>query len=182
MSNIKPITDWGNTLYKDAGDLGVFKADLIMIIAFIIASVMIVIGFVMVINGDDQEYIRIKGTVVEPNCTKSSTTYDDKGRMNESYKCNMLVAYSIEKKNLQNRIYVTGNEIYIKGEPIDLVIMKSNHNNVQLSYIDNVSYGSILIGSSVAIFAMAYLNYYLTRNYNLFAAAQGTSAIVSLFR
>ena len=180
--NATSNADWGNTLYSGAQDIGIFKADALMVIALVVASVMVVIAFIMAVTDDSYKSIWLKGTVVEPNCTKSSSTYDDKGRSVDTYKCSMTVEYKVNGKTLQNKIYLTGNELYIKDEPIDLVVMKSNHNNVQLSYTDGTTMGGMMFVSSVIIVSLAYLNHWVTYKYPLFAVAQGGSTVFGLFR
>jgi hypothetical protein len=174
--------DWGNTLYTGAQEIGVFKAELILAVGVVVASVMAVIALIMAFSDDSNKYIWLKGTIVEPNCTKTSVTYNDKGHAVETYKCNMTVEYKVNGNVYQKRLYLTGNETYIKDEPIGLVVMKSDPNNVQLSYTDGTTMAGMLFVSSIAIVSMAYLNYYMTNKYNLFAAAQGTSSVVGLFR
>ena len=181
----KPLataSDWGNELYSGAKDIGIFKADAIMVVALVVASVLVVLGFIMAVTDDSYKYQWVKGTIIEPNCTKASATYDDKGRKVKTYKCSMTVAYEIKGKVLQKKIYLTGNETYIKDEPIELVVMKSNPDNVQLAYTDGSTMGGMLFLSSVVIVALAYLNYYMSHKYSVFAVAQGTSTVFGLFR
>lgn len=182
MTSKQPITDWGNTLYSGAEDIGVFKANLFMYIAVIVACVLIVIGLIMVSTDDSDKYMWVTGYVKQPNCTKASTMYDDKGHMIDTYKCNIVVSYNIDGKVNSKKIYLTGNESYIKDEPIQLIVKKSDHNDVQLSYTTGYTVGGIMLIVSIVIVALAYLNYYLTHNYHLFAAAQGTTTVVGLFR
>lgn len=183
MSSVdQPVTDWGNTLYSGLNDVGVFKADLFMIIALILGLVFVVVGIYMIIYDDSNEYLRIKGLIMEPSCTKASTTYDDKGKPTDTYKCSIIVSYKVDNKTYSKKMYLSGNSTYIKDEPIDLMIKKRDLNDVQLATMNNTSIGTIMIICSLFVVAIAYLNYYLTHNYKVFAAAQGTETIVSLFR
>lgn len=180
--NAKPVSDWGNTLYDGASGVGVFKADLAMIIGVIVAAVLIVIGFYMMMYNDDSKYLRISGKVLQPNCVKSSITYDDKGRPIDNYKCNVVVNYMIGGKVYSKKMYVSGTTTYIKDEPIDLMVMKNDFTNVQFAYIDRSTMGCIIMLVALGVVGITYLNYYLTHNYKVFAATQGVNTLVGLFR
>lgn len=180
--NSKPITDWGNNLYDGASGVGVFKADLVMIIAVIVAAVLVVIGIYMMMNDNDTDYLRIQGKVAQPNCVKSSTTYDDKGRPIDNYKCNVVIQYMIDGKMYSKKMYVTGTSSYIKDEPVDLMVLKKDYTNVQFSYIDKSTIACVMMLLALGVVGIAYLNYYLTHNYKVFAATQGVTTLVGLFR
>lgn len=182
MEANKPVSDWGNTLYDGASGVGVFKADLTMVIGAIIASVLIVIGIYMVMNDDDSNYLRIQGKVLQPNCVKTSTSYDDKGRSTEHYKCNVVITYMIDGKVYSKTMYTTGTNAYIKDEPIDLMVLKKDYTNVQFAYMDRSSIGFIMMLLALGVVGITYLNYYVTHNYKVFAATQGVNTLVGLFR
>jgi hypothetical protein len=178
----QPVSDWGNTMYDGLSGVGTFKADLIMIIALIVGLVLVVIGIYMISTDDSDLYLKVKGLVVEPNCVKSSTTYDDKGRPIDTYKCNILITYKVNGTAYSKKMYLAGQSNYIKDEPINLIIRKDDLENVQIESMNRTSMGSLMIIGSLVLVALAYLNYYLTHNYKIWAAAQGTETIVNLFR
>ncbi len=177
-----PVTDWGNHVYSGLGDVGVFKANLGIIIGIILGIILIVVGIYMVANDREGDYLRVRGTVTQPNCVKSSTTYDDKGHPIDNYKCNIVVTYMIDTKVYSKTMFVTGSSNYIKDEPIDLMVDKKDYMNVQLAFMSGSNIGSILMTIALVVVGIAYLNYYLTHNYRIFASAQGANTIVSLFR
>lgn len=180
MSN--EIRDWGSHLYNGASDVGTFKADLFMIIAVIIGFFMIAMGMYMVITDDSEKYIRVTGIVAQPNCVRSSVSYDDKGRAIDNYKCNLAIDYKINGKTYTKKMYLSGKSSYVKDEPVELVIDKSNYENVKLASMTSSMIGGTMMVSAIVLFGIAYLNYYLTHNYKVFAAAQGAETIVGLFR
>lgn len=178
----QPVSDWGNSLYDGAKGLGTFKADLGMVIALIVGCVLIIIGAYMAATDDSDQYLKVRGLVIAPNCVKSSISYDDKGRVIDNYKCNVVVTYKINGKVYSKKIYMTGSSSYIKDEPIDLIVSKMDYNNVQVASMDRASVGGVMVFVAIVVVALAYLNYYLTHNYKLFAAAQGANTVVGLFR
>lgn len=176
------VSDWGNHIYDGLGDVGTFKADLIMVIGLILSAILVVVGIYMIFHNDDNNYIRVKGVVSEPNCTKTSSSVDKDGNQSDVHKCNLVVTYMIDSNTFSKKIYVTGGSSYIKDEPIDLMVSKSNHADAQLAFMGGSQMGCMFISGALMIVALAYLNYYMTHNYRIFAASQGVNTIVSLFR
>jgi hypothetical protein len=181
-TNAKPVSDWGNTFYDGASGVGKFKADLGMIIGVIISAVFMIIGIYMTIHDDDADYLRIRGKILQSECVKSSTLYDDKGRPINNYKCNIMVTYMIDGQVYSSKMYMSGTSSYIKDEPVDLMVLKTDYTNVQFAYIDKSTMGYIMMLLSFGIIGIAYLNYYLTHNYKIFSVTQGFSTLFGLFR
>jgi hypothetical protein len=177
-----PVNDWGNTMYDGLSGVGTFKADLGLVIGVIVGCALIVFGIYFMMNDDSDNYLRVDGTVVQPNCVKSSVSYDDKGRPTDNFKCNMIVQYTIDGKSYSKKMYLTGTTSYIKDEPVKLMVAKNNYEDVQLVSMDKTTLGSILMVVALVIVGLTYLNYYLTHNYKVFAAAQGAETVVGLFR
>lgn len=175
-------SDWGSTAYDGLNDLGVFKANLTMIITTIAAIIFVILGIYFIYTDDDDKYLRIRGTVMQADCV-SSITSDSNGKTNTNYKCSILVDYKIDGKVYSKKIFSRNTSSgYLKDEIIDLVVSKDNYNDVQLSFMKKSTTGIIIIILSCVITAMVYLNYYLTHNYKIFSAAQGTRTIFDIFR
>lgn len=181
-SNSGPVTDWGNTMYSGLSDVGSFKAVLGLAVAALIGFFLLVVGIYMMFTDNSNKYLHIKGLVVESDCSKSQTTYNEKGYPIEGYKCNITVSYKINDTVLSKIIYTNGSSTYIKNEPIDLMVEKENYENVLLSKMSGMVVGGLMVGGSVLMIGVAYLNYYLTQNYKVFAAAQGANTLTGLFR
>jgi hypothetical protein len=180
--NSNPVTDWGNSLYDGASGVGVFKAELMMVVAIIVAALLVVMGLIMIMYNDDDKYLRIKGQVVQPNCVLSGMTKDTTGNPTNNYKCNMSVKYIVNGKEYNKTIFVSGSANYIPNEPVDLVVLRSDFNNVQIAQMNMGTAGTLMISGAFAIVAAAYINYYLTHNYKVYAATQGVSTLTGLFR
>jgi hypothetical protein len=177
----KPVTDWPNEIYSGLGGIGGFKAELYLIIAIIAAIILIVVSIYFIATDDENKYLRIEGNVLTPSCVKASTTYDERGRPTDTYKCHIDVSYQINDKLYTKKIYVVGSSNYIAGEPISLMIDKNNNEDARIAIMSKSTIGSIMFGIALLAVGLAYLNYYITRKFRVFAAAQGTSTIVDLF-
>jgi hypothetical protein len=174
-------SEWGTTAYEGLNDLGVFKANILMVITGIVATIMLIIGSFYIYTDDDEKYLRVQGTVMQADCAQS-ITHDYNGKPNTSYKCNVLVDYKIDGKVYSKTIFVNnGSSSYLKDEPVDLVVSKNNYNDVQLAFMKKATTGIIMISLSILVVGLVYLNYYLTHNYKIFSAAQGTRTIFDVF-
>lgn len=181
-SSPQVVTDWGNTLYEGASDVGLFTATLYMIITLIIGLVLIVIGIYMIISDNSGNYTSVQGTVIQSDCSQSTTSYDDKGRSNVTHKCDVVVSYNINNMPYSKRLFLSGSSTYSKDEPIDLFVNKNDLTDAQIAWIGRSYIGSCLMIVALIVTASAYLNYYMTHNYKIYAAGQGTATIYNLFK
>lgn len=161
-------------VYDGLSGLGKFSAWLFIIIACLFAICFFVGGVFFIRSDDDDKYLRVKGIVTDVNCVDISMDKD------KTYKCDITVEYVINNTKYTNKLFNTG-ERYIKNEPISLMVKKDDYNNVQIAQTDKTTMGIVFIIISVILLGLAYLNYYLTYNYKVFAAAQGTRTIFQLF-
>jgi len=178
----EPIKDWGNELYSGLGGLGIFKADLIVLISIAVIVVLVLAGFGMIAMDDSNKYEYVPGFVVDPNCEKTSVTHDNKGHPIDNYKCHIMVTYQFAGKPYSNKIYHEGTSKYIKNEPVQLLVAKNNPNMVQFATMNKTTMGCMFLSVATMIGLLAYINYYLTYKYKVFAAAQGASSVFGLFR
>ena len=179
MSSQEPVKDWGNTLFSDIGTLGKFFAKLGLFIVVIVSVFMIVMGVTKVIKNNDNEYMDVKGKVINADCIKNPKIQND---TTETHKCSIIVEYTINSETFTKELFLNGNNKYIVNEPIDLKVQKSNYNNAELATMKQSTTGWILIGVSLGLFGLAYLNYYLTHNYRSFAFASGVGNMFRMVR
>jgi hypothetical protein len=176
------IKDWGNELYSGLGGLGIFKADLIVLISIAVIVVLVLVGFGTIATDDSNKYENVQGIIVDPNCEKTSVSYDNKGYPIDNYKCHIMVTYQFAGKVYTNKIYQEGTSKYIKNEPVELLVTKNDPNTVQFATMNKTTKGCLFLSAAVLVGLLAYINYYLTYKYKVFAAAQGASSVFGLFR
>lgn len=167
-------------IYKGSVGLGQFQASLIMIIALILGIIMLIFGIMAVFYNDDEKYLHIEGRVMKTECLKS-TSYDSKGNKSTSYKCNVTVGYEIDGKKYSRVLLLKTSEGYLQGEPIYLWVDKGDHTRVQQSGFSGSLTGSASICCSILLVGLAYLQYYLTYRYEVYAAGKGVGSITKLF-
>lgn len=169
------------TLYEGSSALGTFKADIGMIIGLILGALMIVFGLYYILFGTDDQYLRAQGVVMQAQCNPS-TTYDSKGNPQSSYKCNITVGYKINGQTYSKQIYIDGSTTYVKDQPITLSVNKTNYQDVSVAGIAQSTMGSMSFVCALVIVGICYLNYYLTHHYKIWAATQGASTVIDVFR
>lgn len=177
--------DMMSSAYTGLSDLGQFRADLGLIFSLVAALVLIVIGIYFLIYNDDDNYIRASGTVVEPVCTQETSTQQTSNGNHYNttvYKCNLTVSYTINGAQYKSTFYTSGNSGYIKGQPVDLMVTKTDYNQAKLATMSSSTIASIMFCIAFSLVGLSYLNYYMTHQYKIYAAGQGASSIVGLFR
>jgi hypothetical protein len=168
-------------VYKGTAGIGQFKASLGMIIAIVLGIILVLCGTYMVFYNDDDKYLPINGRILKTACVKKKS-YDSNGRQSTSYKCNITVGYKVDGKSYSKALFVRSSEDYLVNEPIRLWVEKDNHESVQQAGMQSSTTGSMMIGGAIILLGVAYLNYYLTYRYEVFASAQGIGTIVDIIR
>ena len=167
--------DQGQEVYEQLNRLGIFVADIGLLISTIIGVIMIILGvyFVCISTGistgtDDARFLRVSGKVTGSNYDKVIS--------------NISVEYGVCDMKYNNKLLFTGKNPYTVGSQIDLMVSKSNHNIVKHPPESLVPDGLALFLMALIFFGMAYLNYYLCHNYKIYSAAQGVVVTLNLFR
>jgi len=171
---------FGEQIYDGSNELGKFIVDVRMIIALIIGLLMIVVGMYLLINNDDDQFIDVKGIVSNAYCKQTTTYYDGKPTVNN--KCIITVTYKIDNVSYSKSIYTSDSNEYITGQPINLSVRKTDMNDVSIASFKKHTIAMFLFVGSIFVAGFAYFQYYLTHNYKPYAAAQGASTMVGLFR
>src|SRR5271170_258255 len=92
-----------------------FKANFVTVLGIILGSLFLVIGIYMMISDDSDNFLRVRGTVVESNCFIAAVTYDDKGYVeNNTYKCDIVIGYKIDGDVYSNKMYIVGSNNYAR--------------------------------------------------------------------
>lgn len=171
---MQPESNWIN-IYEDLNSMGIFVADLSLVITIIIGVMLLICGLYFICTDDESQFIRIKGNVVESMCEINT-----KNRY--KYKCTLTVSYQIDGKKYEKKLepYDTM-EKYVKNESIDLIAIKCDHNIVKIAFKKMSKVGLTLILTAFICVGISYLNFYLSHNFKIYSAAQGVFVIFNLF-
>jgi hypothetical protein len=175
--NVDRTGSWSDEIYGNLKGIGFLWAELILLIAVILSLVLIIGGLVMVIKDDTDKYFRVRGRVVQPNCSAVPVLSEQ----SRSYKCYAIVSYRIQGREFNERIFLSGINSYVPGEPIDLLVLRTNPRNVQLATTGKGTVGWGMIGTAIVITFLAWINFTFAKRYRLYSATQGASALFSLF-
>lgn len=171
MNASKSVT---NTLYTNAAQLGRFWVIVRAIFTTVIGIIVIIIGVIVLI----QHYSKKEtiGIVLEPSScvTEVSANNDEKVKL-----CNTKVEYEVDGEN------------YVTEIPTGTSSFEKDDDNIQIWYHpgkpDKPEYernpewiGWVLILISVLIIIGAWFWVWLTRKYQLLAAAEGASGVLSM--
>lgn len=175
-TNVKSNEDGGmfSSLYSGSADLGVFMADLGMIVGLILGVILLLMGSNRIMF-EDNLHLEVVGKVVKSSCQASNINL---GRNSATtYKCNVIVTYKVGETVYNRPLFVNSAEQYVDNEPITLWVDKSDFTNVSVSGYN----GPTLMSLALLIVGVAYFNYYLTHRFKFYAAGRGTSAVFNMF-
>lgn len=149
--------------------VGEFKAGFGITFGIIIGILFIIVGIYMMFHDDSGKFLKVKGTIVDSTCVKTFTAYDNEGYPITSDKCSIIVAYKIDGDVYSRKMYITGSNNYVKDEPVDLMILKTDKENVQIASVgDGTAFGCIFVTIALFIIVLAYIDYYITYKYKIF--------------
>ena len=180
-----PSDNFGTDVYNSLSGVGAFKADLILLVVTILAIIMVVVGIYFMMFNDDDRYISVTGTILDTKCVLASPNARNANRSETSestgnYRCNVSVEYNIDGRVFTKQLMHNSDQPFSRNEPVELMVDRSNYNDVRFSTMRGSMVGSVMIGSALLFFGLAYLNYYLSHRYHIYSAAQGTSTIVGV--
>ena len=163
--------------YKGTVGLGQFRATLSIIIAIVICIVLAVLGLWAMLFNTDHLYMLVDGNVVKSECITQK----------DSSKCELTVGYKIDGQDYSKTIITNVSEKYFSNEPVKLWVTKSDYTNIvlasgPLATFSSSAIGFMLILVAIMVFGLAYLNYYMTYNYEVYASTSGIGALGSLLR
>jgi hypothetical protein len=171
-------TGIGQTLYDDAASLGRIKSLIGLVVCAFIAVILIFVGFAK-INTSNPHTDMVDATITQ---LTGCTTSDPK----QTSQCTVALQYTIDGKQYTNASFpVTG-----KGQDMPyvnkVITVYSDHANPKsisaTSASDERQMGWSLIFTAFVIVGIAYFIWWLSHRYQFFAAAEGVSAITSVFR
>lgn len=178
-------------LYRGSIYLGQFRASLGMIIAVILGIILTLSGIYLIIYNDDAQFLEIEGIVIGSECatpTKYVHDYDYNykyGTQNKTAttrKCNVTVRYEINNKIYSRPMFTNDSNIYMVGEPITILVDKTDFSHVRKYEMRSSTLGSIFISFAIVAVSIGYLNYYMTQNFDIFASAQGIGTVFDIVR
>lgn len=170
-----------STLYDGSASLGQFRASLGLVVAVILAIIVLLAGTYVLFYNDDNKYLTVEGRVLKSDCNPY-TTYDAESRPRESYKCNLIISYQVDGETHSYSTFSRSGEGYVTNEPVSLWVDRDDHSQVMMAGTKNSTIAWIAIGGAAVVLAIAYLNYYLTHRYKIYASGQGAKTIVDIFR
>ena len=168
----------GQTLYQDAASLGRFKALVTLILGSVICVVLVLLG---VYKKMYYRYtVSTTATISQvTNCMNIAPKNPD-----SVYECTVALSYKIGDKSYEHPSFNALNKkAYVNGDKITIYIDPSNPQDFSTKTKEqNSSDGTILIVIGILILLSAYLFYWLSNRYTLFAAAEGTGTAAGIFK
>jgi hypothetical protein len=162
-------------VYSDASSLGVFTSTLWLYIAMCICIIFVIISIYLFSSRKTLE--TTKAIITNASC---NTSFDSKSNARTAT-CTIDIEYFVEYKKYANKL-ITTDKYHDVGDQIDVSYDINNPDNVYYNTFSTTSIALILLCIGAIILGSAYLQYYLSSNYKIYAAGTGASNIVALFK
>lgn len=164
-------------IYDGASDLGKFQALISLILAIIVFVIMFIAGAYLYFS-DQSNLFDTKAIIKDVKCKENNISYGNKQKI--VYNCNILVEYNLNGKNIMAQLNTNDNILRNINQTIDITYDINDPNNVSLPIMRNSTMGFMLSSIGLLILGGAYLLYYMTNRFKLFASSQGASTALSI--
>lgn len=170
------MSSFGTELYDNSASLGVAESYIGLIVAIIVGIVLVIVA-IYLFSVNQKNLVNSVAKITSAQCIPST---DNHG--NVTYSCNMNISYVVNGKEYNGNITTDGSTPYATGENVDITYDSTDPSNVTAKEIRDSTLAWILLAAGVLIVGGAGVKYYLSTRYKMFAAAEGASSVVGMFR
>ena len=162
----------GNEIYSGASEVGQIKTTIGLVFGIICLVICLIIGIYLIFFDKNKHTKDVTATITDASCSNN----------NNNVNCTLNVTYIFNNTSYSNIINTTDKN-YIKNQTITLYIDPSNPADISTQSLANdKTTGIIAIIIGFVIFGGTLLSWWLSRKYKFFAAAEGVSLGVDMFR
>jgi len=176
-SSDQSTTSLGSEIYDGMSSVGTFYAKLGMGAGSVVGVILLLLGLYFILFSKDNEFSNVEGRVVKSQCASEFNRSGNNNAPRITHKCNLQVVYQLDGAQYTNTIFVSSSTRYIEGQPILLSVSKSNPNVVRPRRMKDSTAGSIMFGVALLVIGLCYFNYYMSRRFKPYAAAQGVHTL-----
>jgi len=174
----------GENIYNSSVTLGRAKTQVGLIIAIVISVILII--WALSIGGTPQRPTT-NALIMEANCyttvfNNRNYNYNYNNNINSSTTCNLKLSYKVNDIEYINNISTQSHNIYTPKQSIMIEYEPNNPNNIFIKNLDNETQSKILVVVAILITGGAYVVNHFAQKNEMFAAAQGASTVVNVFR
>jgi len=166
------MSDLGNEIYSGASDVGQIKTSIGLVLGIIFLIICLIVGIYLIFFDKNKHTQNVIATITDLSCLNN----------NNNVNCTLNVSYTFNNKSYNEIITTTGTN-YVKNQSITLYIDPSNPSDIsEKSLATDKTTGGIFIFVGIFIFFATLLSWWLSRKYKFFAAAEGVSLGLNMFR
>lgn len=177
-SSTTPLT--GEKIFNSAADLGRLKTSIGLIISIIVSVILIIVAIYI---GSQPQRPSVVAFIEEADC-KTYVVPTNNRNYDNSIKniCTLKVLYEVNSIKYSNFLTTRSDIHYAPKQNIEIEYDVNNPNNIFVKNLDNATQSKILIGLAILITGIAFVVNHITQKNEVFAAAQGASTVVNVFR
>jgi hypothetical protein len=179
MSTQQP--SFASDLFDKTAEFGTWKTKIVFWIAIAIALCLLFAGIRLYFS-DQTNLVDVTGKIEKINNSTVTTTKDRNGNVNYTYNYNLTVSYLVagEQETRTAKITVSSATQYNVDSPIELTYDKTKPESVSAKVLRNKTIALVMSGVGTIILLIAGIQYWLSKSFKLYAAAQGASTVVNV--
>ena len=168
------MSNLGNEIYSGASDVGQVKTTIGLVFGIICLIICLIIGIYLIFFDKNKHTQNVIATITDLSCININN--------NNNVNCTLNVSYTFNNIPYKE-IVTTEGTTYVKNQSITLYIDPSNPSDISTrSLATDKTTGGIFIFVGIFIFCATLLSWWLSRKYKFFAAAEGVSLGLNMFR
>lgn len=171
---------FANELYEKSAELGTWKNKIFFWIAVVVAICLLISGIKLFFT-DQSNLIDVIGKVQKIN-NSFIETIREKDNIRKIYKYNVEVSYKVQGETQERTatINIESMSPYAVNSAIELTYDKNIPEVVTIKVTRNKTLALILSVIGTIILLITGLNYWLSRRFKLYAAAEGVGTIANI--
>lgn len=162
---------FGENIYEDAGQFGLFKVKIIFYIGVILAVCLVLSGIMLVLS--KEEMLTTKATVVSSNCKEYHTKYGT------YHNCMVNVKYNVDGQELTGKVSYQTTVPPVEESEIDIRYNPTNPKIITTG-MSNRSYGFIASCIALIIVIVVSIQYYFASSFKIYRAGEGFGTFLGL--
>lgn len=165
----------GSKIYSGTAELGKIQSSIGLYVAIIVSVIMICIAIYLFTKKDDG-WQNLKAIVQNSQCN----SHYDKVAKRTKYNCDLTVKYVVDGKEYTGKTGFNSDRVYNINDNIDISYDPKNPTQIRVKEMSKKLVAGILLGVALLIGGGAFLNYYLTKKSETYAAAQGAATSMNI--
>ncbi len=171
----------GEKIFDSAADLGRLKTSIGLIISIVVSVILIIVAIYI---GSQPQRPFTTAFIEEATCETFVVPVRNNHNYDNDFKnvCTLKVLYEVNSIKYIEYITTRSDIHYAPKQNIEIEYNPINPKNIFIKNLDNATQSKILVVVAILITGVAFVVDHIAQKNKVFAAAQGASTVVNVFR